>query len=437
MKDKNFNIPKNIKQIGNIDPTLKIYVEDYAFTFIQQFAKENQNEDKIAILVGEECNIDGSKVLFISAVIKPKYTEYKNSMAVLTEKSFDYIQQQIDTYFQNLKIVGWFYSRAGFEKQIHPNYIKYHKETFFTDDKVLFLFDPIEKSGVFFNFSTENENFNELKGFIIYYERNEAMSEYMLNNQFLNTPELEEKKAKEAKLLKNQEIEQSSNQSINDNSTKNVKPTKFSLPKPKQLNSQYKKNINFFGSLTAIFILISFVMGMGLIQNEDRITQLEEQINKIDESYKYLLLQVTNESVQSVFAESSSSDELYPADLNTEISLEENLQSSQLEEQTSSQISQTQTEASVYEQTSQEQDGNIQIIQQQTSYDKLQMQQTESSQSNLTEISYQTYVIEDGDNLEKISRQFYGNTEKVYEIMKLNDIEDANKIYSGMVIKLP
>lgn len=431
MNDKNFNLPKNIKQIGSIDNSLKIYIEDYAFTFMQQYSKDNQEEDKIALLVGEQLSIDGLNALFISAVIKPKYTTYKNSMEVLTEKSFDYVQQQIDTYFHKLKIVGWFYSRPGFEKEIDQNYIKYHKQTFFTDDKVLFLHDPLEKTGAFFNFSSESDKFNELKGFIIYYERNEAMSEYMLNNSFSKNPELEEKKAKEAKLKEEQkEIKEQITSQESKEDKESLSKVNLILPqKAKLQNSENKKTFNIFGSLTAVLILISFVMGVGLIQNEDRITKLEDQLANIDESYKYLLLQVTNQSVQSVFAESTN-----PLTKDTPNSKDDSKDAVTPEDDPQNQSSNSEDDISKLESNT---ENNFQITQQQTSYDKLQENQNSYLKENSLETSYNTYVIKDGDNLEKISRQFYGNAEKISEIMFLNNIEDADKIYSGMSIKLP
>ncbi len=39
--EKKFNLPANLKQIGNINPDmkLKIYIEDYAYNYLKQYAK--------------------------------------------------------------------------------------------------------------------------------------------------------------------------------------------------------------------------------------------------------------------------------------------------------------------------------------------------------------------------------------------------------------
>jgi nucleoid-associated protein YgaU len=48
-----------------------------------------------------------------------------------------------------------------------------------------------------------------------------------------------------------------------------------------------------------------------------------------------------------------------------------------------------------------------------------------------------TYTIQPGDNLSKVSKLFYGNANKYEAIAKANDMEDANKIQVGESIKIP
>ena len=59
------------------------------------------------------------------------------------------------------------------------------------------------------------------------------------------------------------------------------------------------------------------------------------------------------------------------------------------------------------------------------------------TQNNNDKKQYKTYVVEEGDSLELISKKIYGDRKKISEIMQLNNITDANKIFVGMKIKLP
>jgi nucleoid-associated protein YgaU len=48
-----------------------------------------------------------------------------------------------------------------------------------------------------------------------------------------------------------------------------------------------------------------------------------------------------------------------------------------------------------------------------------------------------TYTVQPGDNLSKISKQFYGDANKYMTIAKANGIADPDKIRAGMELKIP
>lgn len=396
----NFNLPKNIKQIGSVDESFKIYMEDFVFSFLNQCSKEKKGDEIIAVLMGENYTIDGNNVLFINGAIKGKHTIAENGMIKLSEKSFEIIQEEINTYFPGKEIVGWYYSQPGFSDYINDEYINYHKQTFKKPYEVFFLSDPIENVCSFYRY---NENsFQDIKGFIIYYEKNEQMNEYMLANKTVDISiEKEKFKEKDERLM---EIKR-----------KNL-PSKN---KSKTLDEQ-RKIANVFGSLSAVLFLVCFIMGAGLIQSDDRISDLEAKLSKLDQSYKYILTQVKQDNVQSVFAESNENNMFSEvAPILTESSTK-----------TTTEITtEITTEAYTKENTTIQ--SNTHIFTETTT-------ENTTNLSNLNEAkSYTTYKVKDGDSLEAISKKFYGNRNKIDEIMEVNEIDDANKIYSGMILKLP
>lgn len=48
--------PKNVRQIGNVSDTPKIYVEDYVDTFLNQICDKADKEQAGAFLVGKRSN---------------------------------------------------------------------------------------------------------------------------------------------------------------------------------------------------------------------------------------------------------------------------------------------------------------------------------------------------------------------------------------------
>jgi nucleoid-associated protein YgaU len=49
----------------------------------------------------------------------------------------------------------------------------------------------------------------------------------------------------------------------------------------------------------------------------------------------------------------------------------------------------------------------------------------------------QTYTVQPGDNLSKISKRFYGDANKYPQIVKANNLEDPDKIKVGQQLVIP
>lgn len=393
MKQNNniIGLPKNIKQMGNIDDDLKIYMEDYVFTYLQQYSKHSNGEERIAVLIGDSYTIDGNNVLFINGAVKGEHTIIEDGMVKLTKKSFDYINEQIDKYFKNSNIIGWFYSQPGFSDYINDGYINYHRENFSKENQVFFLSDPLENIGGFYRLY--NNDFKAINGFIIYYEKNEAMSEYMLNNKTTNNRIDEDNfKAKDERLI-------------------NMSRRKTSINKNIHSLNEYKKMSNIFGSLSAVLFLICFIMGAGLIQSDDKIAELEKRLVKLDDSYRYILSQIKDDNVQSVFAQNNSKY--------SEPSSEQTSSLSTADTHTTQQTTVLTTEVSTISTT--------QII------DKT----SETTSKNKSQQNLKKYEVKEGDSLELISKKFYGDRSKIEEIMSINGLDNPNTIYVGKTLLLP
>ncbi|MFI3229976.1 MAG: hypothetical protein R3Y29_00285, partial [bacterium] len=287
MNNNNNNIsqlPKNIKQIGNIEQNQRIYIEDYVFTYLQNYSKEGGLSDRIAILVGEVLNVDGESIIFINGAIKGKYTQQINGIYTFTKECFQYIEEQLDKYFKNSVVVGWYYSQPECSDYVNQAYENYQKELFKDNMKIFLLGDHVDNTYIFHRYNRVRDKLEALEGFIIYYEKNEQMNEYMLANKLLNEKEEQEKfKIKDEMLTSYTRGDKSNKKKVKKNRIK----------------------INFVGSLSAICgisVVLCFMMVSSLMQSENRITELEKRLVNLDESYKYVLSQIKNDNVQSVFA---------------------------------------------------------------------------------------------------------------------------------------
>lgn len=266
------SLPNNVKQIGSISDGNRIYLEDYACTYLEQYAASRDGSEKIAILVGRNLTINDDNVLFINGVIQGKYTIQKNGMVELTEKSWQYIEKQMNLYFKDCQIVGWTYVQPGFEDYISEKLCAFQKNNITKGLQVLYITDPTEKISGFYKWNNNEEVFGAIKGYIIYYEKNEGMHEYMLENK------IKEDKPKE--IVNTAESDDAGTKARKAATAKTPKKGKHYAP------IDQTKTINLLGSLSFVMLLVCFIMGVGLVQNDDKLNNLESQLTALENEFQ-------------------------------------------------------------------------------------------------------------------------------------------------------
>lgn len=357
------SLPNNVKQIGSISGGSRIYLEDYACTYLEQYAASDGGREKIAILVGRNITINDEDVLFINGVIQGKYTIEKNGMTQLSEKSWQYAEKQLNLYFREGQIVGWAYVQPGFEDYISEKLCSFQKDNITKGLQVLYITDPTEKISGFYKWNNNEELFASIKGYIIYYEKNEGMHEYMLENK------IKEDKPKETP---KEEIPDDAGAKARLAATSKT-PKKGRHYSP----ADQSKTVSLFGSVSFVMLLVSFIMGAGLVQNDDKIKSLEAQLAVLESEFQ---------SSKEVFAARNTTTY---AETTTAIPVTEA-------------ATERPTEAAA-----------------------------EEAKSEAT-----PYKVQSGDTLISISKKKYGSTAMVNKIRELNNIEN-DKIVVGKTILLP
>ncbi len=350
-------LPNNIKQIGSISDGNRIYMEDYACTYLEQYAHMDSKE-KIALLVGRNLTIDNENILFISGVIQGRYTVAKNGITELTEKSWQYINKQIKLYFKDLDIVGWAYIQPGYEDYISNKLCDLQKANLTKGFQVLYIMDPTENITGFYRWNNTDDTFDAVKGYIIYYEKNEGMHEYMLENK------IKERPAENIVKIKNEDAGAKAREAA-------AKRTSYRAKK--KIMADQNRTANLLGSVSFVMLLVCFILGAGLVQNDDRITEMEMKIAELENKLQ---------GTQSVFA----------------------LSNDKTTEETTVQTTTQETTA---------------------------LESTQAEESKHTE-----YKVQKGDTLIGISKNKYGTAAKVNEIRELNDIA-GNRIVVGETLLLP
>ncbi|CCX86271.1 lysM domain protein [Clostridium sp. CAG:590] len=180
-------LPKNIRQIGMPTGNRRIYIEDYVMTYLKQLANPNSTFARGAILVGEVQRNGQADVIYVSGALAAQNLELDLEESTFDGETWSFIYQEVKTYFPDLEVVGWFLSRMGFSTSVNDMIVKLHMDNFAGPDKVLYIMDALEGEDAFY--LMDEEGLRRQSGYYIYYARNEAMQNFMIESKGETEPE--------------------------------------------------------------------------------------------------------------------------------------------------------------------------------------------------------------------------------------------------------
>lgn len=245
--------PKNIKQIGDVSSDKKIYIEDYAFTYINSIAYNNPSDSQAGVLLGENQTDGDEKCVFIKGIIKAKLgTEVEEKGVYFNESVWNGIYSDVEKYFPDLAVVGWFAAIPEVTPERMMKLKKIHLDNFAGTMKTLYLIDTVEKEENFYLY--ENGELKKQKGYVCFYERNYEMQEYMLERR--------ERKSSE------------------DGPDKVMKSIRNIIREKEELHEQ-KKNARFMYGVSTFMVIVILVIGINLMNNYQKMKKFDKSISSL------------------------------------------------------------------------------------------------------------------------------------------------------------
>ncbi len=372
-------IPESIKQIGAVENDMRIYIEDYVYTYLNQYAKLGGNKEKLGVLVGKHIFSSGQNVLIISGFIQGKDINSERGSATFSNESWNHINKSKDDFFNDCEILGWVHTQPGFGSFLMGRDESYHNKYFPNDHQILYVIDPTEKTDTFYIRNNESDRLCAARGYFIYYDNNEPMLNYMENNRLLRKkeprfipPEDDNKKPGLFSLIKPKEKEEE-----NFNDPASVGRTRM---KKRSSSENQKRKFAVLGSVSAILCASCIMICLNVMKHSERIHNLETESNS---NY----ISQANDTV-TVFSPQPEADDITSPTLSSS--------TEKIEETIEPVISETE-ERTIPE----------------------------------------YYIVEKGDSLSYISRKFYGDDSMITSIMAENNIVNSDRIYYGKKIILP
>ena len=186
------------------------------------------------------------------------------------------------------------------------------------------------------------------------------------------------------------------------------------MQEKKEQNAQ-KKAIAFLYASCTFLVMVILVIGITLINNYDRMTNMENAIHHISES----LEEPSELSVEEAMEQENQQAAVLGQDISEEASgnKEENEEELAAEEENKKADEEVPEEP--VEETSKEQPEEAQEVMSQAVREPEQ------------------YRVQTGDTLLEICRDRYGDEKMVKQVCEMNDLEDGDMIYVGEIILLP
>lgn len=400
-KEEFFRIPNNIRQIGEVKGHQKIYIEDYAYTFLKKISRNQEKGGKAAILFGEYHWQEGCGYLFIKSALEIQDLEVSPEHIVFSEKVWGQVYEESRKYFPEQDIVGWFVSLPGFNMQMNESLLKTHLNHFAGSDKTLFVLEPGENEDAFFLY--ENNQLVRQPGYYIYYEKNELMQAYMIEKSQNKSIEETEKIPDRAVVDFRRAIKEKKEET-----------------KESETDARPMHKTRILGAGAAAAIL---VVGITFFNSYEK---MEGTLGKI-----------TSDTVQETESEPVSGDNVQQPLIPSVTPKAEPVETESAEEwlgtQTTGELSEEPEKAPPAEEEKQEMEAQPEN----SGTDRGEEMNPEEAETATSPGIMQEYIIQRGDTMTSICKNKYGTIERLEEICQMNGIAPEDIIYAGQKIMLP
>ena len=376
-------LPKNVRQIGNVSDSSKIYIEDYVDTFFNQLCEKADQGMIGAFLVGEKVQEEEQDYIYVYGAIQMQELGVKGKDFVIEDSVWKKACETCKEYFGNAEILGWFITGGEQSLEVNHNITKLHQKYFSREKSIFVTKTGREKEEKFYIY--KYRNMMECGGHYVYYEKNIEMQNYMIASR--------------------KRIGFTPSEIIDDRAIKTFR----SMIREKTEKTEQKNHSRLVYTLSTFLVLVILVIGVTMINNYDKMQHVQNQLagNDVDEENH------------------TDEDETIPT------------QGEIVEQQGNGMLSGTEDTESPNEMDDPQGEGDAEDPEDNVPVtdDEENIETDSPDSSALPEL--ETYVVKKGDTLETISRKIYGDVSRIAEICELNKLEDGNLIFIGQKLLLP
>ena len=434
-------LPKNTRQIGERDQSVRLYLEDYVNTYLKRLFPKGGQDLRVGVLLGTSEEHDGVPYLFVDGALEMEDVAEQGEKVELTESAWKKVYQDMDRLFPKRSVLGWFLCGAPGAALSPLNYWKQHGQYFAGKNQLMYLNSGLEGEEAVY--ITSEDGFYKLRGYHIYYERNQMMQDYMIMRKDVRR------------------VETGTGEPV-------VRDFRQRMEENKSQITSRRGSIRVLGSLCSALAMVVLAGGVVMVNNYDKMQKMESVLTSVlpeGISWQNSLSAVENSQKKGNSLRNSQTGQMSGTEAGGDNLLVEHASGGvnpTLAHETMSETypetagqSQNETAVEAEEQNRVSGDGqadgersaegeNHTGTDQPSSHGsagtKTAPSQT-AAESDRAAISAAlasgTYQIQPGETLYGICLKLYGNGSRLEEICRLNGLEDENKIMAGQNLILP
>ena len=397
--------PKNVRQIGNVCDSPKIYVEDYVDTFFTQLCEKCEkagNGPIGAFLVGDIQSGDDGEFVYIYGAIQMHELKMNGNEYVIDESTWKHAYEDCKQFFEDGEMLGWFVAHPGVPLTPEPSTVKLHKKSFPKKNTVFIMKDPVEKDETYY--VHKMNDLMEIGGHYTYYEKNPCMQNYMISSRKKNGA--------------------FSTETVEDRAAQDFR----NLVRKRGKYRKQKKTGGLMYAASACLVLVIIIMGVSMVNSFDRMKSVQSTLETLADRNDTMETQETSGSVTAITSEEQTGKGQEEGTAETDQTEKDAGQSDQ------DQTIQNEENSADAGQKVEEETGTKTDSGETSSADESQTKNNTSKDANGSD---GVYIVEEGDTLAIISRKMYGDVTHVDAICRMNGITDGNLIYVGQKLLLP
>lgn len=251
-------LPKNVRQIGNVCDTPKIYVEDYVDTYLNQLKTQVQDEPIGVFLIGENLKIEEQECVCITGALQMQEIDTEDSELKIDEEIMNAATEECKEYFPEGQIVGWFLIAPGKPLGISSGLVKIHEKLFAQENSVFILKDAVDNEELYFAY--KYHELMQMGGHYIFYEKNPSMQNYMISRR--------------------RQIGVTPFEVVEDRAAKDFRST----IKEKLEQQEDKSNSRLVYATSALLVVVVLAIGISTMNNYDKMNAVQSSVEMLSES---------------------------------------------------------------------------------------------------------------------------------------------------------